>query len=79
MDSISIKQARQNFAKLINSAGRGQAVAITRRGKPVAQITPAQPTTRPRLPDLTAFRDSLGGPAKPAKSAIRRLRSQERY
>ena len=79
MDSMSIKDARQQFAKLVNSAGRGRKVAITRRGRAVAQITPVQSGTRPKLPDLSAFRHALGKPARKSGATIRDLRTRERY
>ena len=79
MDSMSIKEARQQFARLVNSAGRGRAVKITRRGKAIAQIAPLASAGRGRLPDLSAFRASLGKPVKKSTATIRRLREQERY
>ena len=79
MDSMSIKDARQQFAKLINAAQRGHSVSITRRGKTVAQINPAAGTKRPKLPNMAAFRESLGKPVKDSKATIRHLRDQERY
>jgi prevent-host-death family protein len=79
MDSMSVKDARQQFAKLVNAAWRGRSIAITRRGKTVAQINPVAGTKRPKLPNMTAFRESLGKPVKDSKATIRRLRDQERY
>jgi antitoxin (DNA-binding transcriptional repressor) of toxin-antitoxin stability system len=79
MDSRSIKEARQQFAKLVDSAVRGRTVAIRRHGKVVAQIGPASSAKRPRLPDLTAFRASLGKRARKSVATIRQLRDQERY
>jgi antitoxin (DNA-binding transcriptional repressor) of toxin-antitoxin stability system len=79
MESRSVKEARQQFAKLVDSAVRGRAVAIMRHGKVVAQIAPAPSAKRPHLPDLAAFRTSLGKPAKKSPAAIRQLRDRERY
>ncbi len=79
MESISIKTARQQFARLVDSAERGRRVTITRRGKAVAQIAPVTSAKRPRLPDLTSFRASLGKPAGKSAAGIRHLRERERY
>ena len=79
MNAISVKDARQQFAKLVNAAHHGRSTAITRRGKPVAQIVPVTNKKQPKLPDLTAFRDSLGTPPKKSTATIRHLRNQERY
>jgi prevent-host-death family protein len=78
MDSLSVKDARQQFAKLVNSVRRGRSVVLTRRGKAVAEIAPVRSARRSRLPDLSAFRDSLGKPAKRSVATIRHLRDQER-
>ena len=79
MDAISVKDARQQFAKLVDAAQRGRSTAITRRGKPVAQIVPVGGNKRPKLPDLAAFRDSLGKPVKKSTATIQHLRELERY
>jgi prevent-host-death family protein len=39
--SFSIVEARQNFARLIQTAERGRVVEITRRGEPVAVVLSA--------------------------------------
>ena len=79
MEAISVKDARQRFAKLVNAAQHGRSIAITRRGKPVAQIAPVGGDKRPKLPDLVAFRESLGKPVKKSLATIQHLREQERY
>ena len=79
MLSVSVNMARKQFANLIGRVERGRSVAITRRGEPVVQMAPIQPFLRPRLPDLTEFRESLGTPPRKAAATIRRLREQERY
>lgn len=78
MDSISVKDARQQFAQLIRRAQRGRTVAILRRGKAVAQIAPVPSAKGGGLPDLSAFRQSLGAPARKPKATVRHLRDQER-
>jgi len=39
--AYSVAEARQNFARLIRSAERGEAIEITRRGEPVAVLLSA--------------------------------------
>jgi prevent-host-death family protein len=39
--SFSVVEARQNFARLIQTAERGRVVEITRRGEPVAVVLSA--------------------------------------
>ena len=42
MRSVSLKTANQNFSKLIKQVERGEKFVITRRGFPVAKLTPHQ-------------------------------------
>lgn len=79
MNAISIKHARQQFAQLVNSVQGGRTVALLRRGKAVAQITPMPAALRQGLPDLSAFRASLGKPAPKSKATLTHLRQAERY
>jgi prevent-host-death family protein len=53
MGSISLAAAKARLSELVERAGSGEAVRITRRGKPVAQIT-AVNTPRKRI-DITAL------------------------
>lgn len=39
--SFSVAEARQNFARLLQTAERGRVVEITRRGQPVAVVLSA--------------------------------------
>ena len=39
--SVSVAEARQNFARLIKRAEQGRAIEITRRGEPVAVLLSA--------------------------------------
>ncbi len=76
--TISIREARENFAKLINKAQQGEEIVITRNGKPVARIV--APVQRPMLePDkLLAFRKSLDTP-KDLPNAVLLDRGEARY
>ena len=79
MKTVSVKEARQNFARLIEAARKGAAVTITRRGREVARITGIGGRQTGRLPDLTAFRASLKGGRKGRTTTIENLRRGERY
>lgn len=77
MTVLTAKTAREKFSALISSVARGQSVTITRRGKPVALISPVTKTPPRRLPDLTAFRASIKTKGK--EVTITDLRNAERY
>jgi prevent-host-death family protein len=78
MNPVSVKQARQKFAQLVDRARQGSAVVITRRGRKVAILGPVTAERRGHLPDLTAFRASLGK-ARRGETALEKLRKGQRY
>jgi prevent-host-death family protein len=43
MRTVSIRDANQNFSRLIREVEAGETVVITRQGKPVAELIPRQP------------------------------------
>jgi len=80
MDSVSLAEAKARLSELVTRAAEGETVQITRRGKPVAQITPVQ---RPRKPiDIEALRALTSKMPMQSESAgdfIRRMRDDDRY
>jgi prevent-host-death family protein len=80
MDTISLAEAKARLSELVARASEGETVQITRRGKPVAQITPI---TKPRKPiDVEALRALTRTMPMQEESAgdfIRRMRDDARY
>jgi prevent-host-death family protein len=54
LQNLNLAYAKANLSKLVERAAAGETVRITRRGKPVVQITAVQ-TPRKRI-DLSALR-----------------------
>ena len=46
MRTVSAREANQSFSKLLQAVVEGEEVVITRRGKPVARLTPIESTGR---------------------------------
>jgi prevent-host-death family protein len=46
MRTVSAREANQAFSKLLQAVVEGEEVVITRRGKPVAQLTPIKSIAR---------------------------------
>jgi prevent-host-death family protein len=46
MRTVSAREANQSFSKLLQSVVEGEEVVITRRGKPVARLTPIESMAR---------------------------------
>lgn len=79
MVQMTAKQARSAFSRLVKRAGHGETIAITHRGRRVAQIGPVASTPRGPLPDLSEFRKAIGGKGKPLSRIIVEERRAGRY
>ena len=53
MREMSIREANQNFSKVIAAAEQGETIIITKNGKPVAKVSP-QPHDRTQDPEWQA-------------------------
>lgn len=53
MRAVSIRDANQNFSRLIKEVEGGETVVITRQGKPVAELKP-RPASRLDDPEFRA-------------------------
>jgi len=80
METVSLADAKARLSELVDRAEAGEPVTITRRGKPVAQITAVKKTKKPidvaRMRALTA---SMPMQAESAGDFMRRIRDEERY
>ena len=78
MATVSVKQAREKFATLIQSAQLGTPITITCRGRKVATLTGIAAGTGGKLPDLTSFRATVKRGRNCRKATIVELRKAER-
>lgn len=80
MDSVNLADAKAHLSELVERAAGGEPVRITRRGKPVAQITAVeQPKKRIELPTLRAMTSSMPQQTEAARDLVRRMRDEDRY
>jgi antitoxin (DNA-binding transcriptional repressor) of toxin-antitoxin stability system len=80
MRSVNLAEAKAHLSELVERAAAGEPVCITRRGKPVAQLS-AVGTPRKRI-DVTALRamtDAMPLQRESAGAFIRRMRDEDRY
>ena len=80
MIRVSLADAKAHLSELVERAAAGEAVCITRRGKPVAQLT-AVDTPRKRI-DVAALRamtDAMPVQRETARDFIRRMRDDDRF
>jgi prevent-host-death family protein len=80
MATMSIADAKAHLSELVDRVEAGETISITRRGKPVAQLTAA---AQPRKPidfaALRAFTSSLPVSPVDAGTFVRAMRDDDRY
>ena len=54
MESIGVRELRNNVAAVLRRAAAGERIVVTVDGEPVAQLGPLEPTGAPTLDDLVA-------------------------
>ncbi len=59
MSEYSIAESKNQLPSLIDRMLAGESVTITRRGRPVARLTPVENQARPRSPVDLAWLDDL--------------------
>jgi prevent-host-death family protein len=78
--TISLADAKARLSELVERAAAGETVCITRRGKPIAQITavrrPLEPINAAALKQLT---DTMPRQDESAGVFVRRMRDEDRY
>jgi prevent-host-death family protein len=80
MSTHGVADARKKLSALIDRALKGETVVITRRGRPVAQLTrispPLKPATSGAADWLIHRRVGSRMPREHAAAAVRRLRDE---
>lgn len=80
MDAVSLADAKARLSELVDRVEAGDAIDITRRGKPVARLSAA---TGPRKPiDVATLRSlTVDMPAQIRNAAelVRTMRDDDRY
>jgi prevent-host-death family protein len=80
MGNVSLADAKAHLSELVERAAAGEAVGITRRGKPVAQIVSANTPRKPvSLGALQAVTGAMPKQAEPARETVRQMRDEARY
>ena len=73
MESYGSFAAKTHLAALLDKVESGESVTITRRGKPVALLSPVPPTARGRRADLVKQMLEFGKGRKLGAGGIRDL------
>jgi prevent-host-death family protein len=77
---VNLADAKAHLSELVERAAAGEAVCITRRGKPVAQITAVDiPRQRIDPTALRAITDAMPVQPQTARDFIRRMRYDDPF
>jgi antitoxin (DNA-binding transcriptional repressor) of toxin-antitoxin stability system len=80
MKTVTLAEAKAHLSELVERAAAGETVCITRRGKPMAQLSQV---TRPRkridIAALRAITDKMPMQPESAGEFVRRMRDEDRY
>lgn len=80
MTTVTLADAKARLSALVERAAQGETIQITRRGKPVAQISAVQTPRKPIDVDaLQAMTDKMPFQPIPASEWMRQVRDEDRY
>lgn len=80
METVKLADAKAHLSELVEKAASGESIVITRRGKPVAQITAVQkPRRRIDVSMLRAVTDKMRPQKESAGEFVRKMRDEARY
>jgi prevent-host-death family protein len=75
MVQVTVAEAKTRLSSLLDAVEAGEAVVITRRGKPIAELVP-RCSVRDLLPQLEALRASLPEQPTSGVETIRAVRDE---
>lgn len=75
MTTCTVAEAKAHLSELLARVENGEKLVITRRGQPVAQLSPVRPTKRaPDWHAIRAFRESTDAKGTSAADLVRASR-----
>jgi prevent-host-death family protein len=80
MADVPLADAKARLSELVNRAAAGEPVRITRRGKPIVQMSAVADGRKPvDVAALRALTQSLPPQTESAAELVRRMRDGDRY
>lgn len=75
MTTCTVAEAKAHLSELLARVESGEELIITRRGRPVANLSPVRPVKRPPdWPAIRAFRESMPSGETSATDLVREMR-----
>lgn len=75
METVTVAATKAHLSELLTRIESGEEIVITRRGKPVARLSPIQTAKKP-VSSLQTCRDQLPKQKVPASEVLRLLREE---
>lgn len=78
MKTATVRELRNEFAKLEGWLGEGEEIRIEKRGEPIAMLTPVKATARKvKMPDFMARLKETWGDRVFSEEEVRAMREEE--
>jgi prevent-host-death family protein len=74
---ITVRDLRQNLAKVLSKAEQGEEITVTRNGEAIVKLVSSKQNLGIDLEQLAAFREDLG--LKSKRNPVLSLRKEERF
>ena len=79
MKKVPVNKVREQLAKYLNEAERGEEVIITKHNKPIARLVHYKETKKPQFPDMDEFRKKIEVKGKPLSETVIAMRRNARF
>lgn len=77
METISVADTKAHLSELLNRVEKGEEIVVTRRGKPVARLSPVKSRRKP-FPSLAEFRSEIPPLKTTGSEVLRMIREDDR-
>jgi len=79
MDIVNLADAKAHLSELVDRVEAGDAFDITRRGKPVARLSPVSKARKPIDASMLGELTATMPPSQSAAELVRSMRDGDRY
>lgn len=76
MSTVTLAEAKTHLSHLLDQVEAGEEVVITRRGRPIARISPVEKPKQP-IKSLAEFRKRMPGWRKSSAELLREMRDED--
>ncbi len=76
MGTVTLAEAKTHLSHLLDQVEAGEEVVITRRGRPIARISPVEKPKHP-IKSLAEFRKRMPGWRKSSAELLREMRDED--